>query len=139
MTKVSRPSIDLKKVCRIAVKARQFDAKEGLVEENYGGDEIDEGFRGVLADTSDDPVYNELRSFIRELDVDDQCDLVALTWLGRGDFERDEWDQALQLARQEHNQRTAEYLLGTPLLADYLAEGLAKFGWTCTDFEQEHL
>ena len=139
MTKHSRPTIDLKTVCRIVVKARQFDVKEGAVEENYGANPIDEGFREVLADTADDPVYNELRSFIRELDVDDQCELVALMWLGRGDFERDGWPEALRLARQEHNRRTAEYLLGTPLLGDYLAEGLAKFGWSCTEFEQEHL
>lgn len=139
MTKNSRPTIDVKKVCRVIVKARQFDAKEGAVEEDYGANPIDEGFREVLAETADDPVYDELRSFIRELDIDEQCELVALMWLGRGDYERAGWPEALRLARQEHNKRTAEYLLGTPLLADYLAEGVAKFGWSCSDFEQEHL
>lgn len=139
MTKHPRPTIDLKTVCRIIVKGRQFGVKEGVVEESYGANAIDEGFRDVLADRIDDPVYDELRSFIRELDVDAQCELVALMWLGRGDFDRDGWPEALRLARQEHNRRTAEYLLGTPLLGDYLAEGLAKFGWSCTDFEQEHL
>lgn len=139
MTKAARPTIELKTVCRVIVKARQFDAKEGIVEEDYGANAIDDDFREVLADTRDDPVYHELRSFIRGLDEDDQCELVALTWLGRGDFERQEWPQALAMARQEHNDRTAEYLLGTPLLPDYLAEGLAKFGWSCSEFEGEHL
>lgn len=139
MTQTSRPTIDLKKVCRIIVKARQYDAKEGAVEENYGANPIDDGFREVLADTADDPVERELRSFIRELDVDEQCELVALMWLGRGDYDQHGWPEALRIARQEHNRRTAEYLLGTPLLPDYLAEGLGKFGWSCTDFEQEHL
>src|SRR5690242_20728271 len=102
MTKHPRPTIDLKTVCRIIVKARQFGVKEGVVEESYGANAIDEGFRDVLADRIDDPVYDELRSFIRELDVDAQCELVALMWLGRGDFDRDGWPEALRLARQEH-------------------------------------
>ena len=139
MTKNSRPSIDLTKVSRIIVKARQFDAKEGSVDGASGSDAIDDGFREVLSETRDDPVYNELRSYVRELDIDEQCELVALMWSGRGDFDRSDWPEALKIARQEHNERTAEYLLGTPLLADYLAEGLAKFGWSATDFEREHL
>jgi len=139
MTKNPRPTIDLTKVSRIIVKARQFDAKEGSVDGASGSDAVDDGFREVLAETRDDPVYNELRSFIRELDVDEQCELVALMWSGRGDFESDGWPEALKIARQEHNERTAEYLLGTPLLSDYLAEGLALFGWSASDFESEHL
>ena len=139
MSKVARPTIDLTKVGRIIVKSRQFDAKEGSVDGTSASDAIDDGFREVLADTGDDPVYQELRSFIRELDVDEQCELVALMWCGRGDFGRAEWPQALKIAHQEHNKRTAEYLLGTPLLADYLAEGLSTFGWSASDFEREHL
>jgi Protein of unknown function (DUF3775) len=140
MAKIAtRPEIDPLKVCRIIVKTRQFDAKEGPISESFGGNEIDDNFREVLADTRDDPVYDELRTFIRELDVDEQCDLVALMWTGRGDFAAGDWPQAVQLARQEHNARTAEYLLGTPLLADYLVEGLTLFGGSCSEFERDHL
>ena len=45
-------------------------------------------------------------------------------WLGRGDYTVDEWERALTDARASWNERTADYLLGTPLLADYLADGL---------------
>lgn len=139
MSKTTRPTIELTKVGRIIVKARQFDVKEGPVDGSSGSDAVDDDFREVLAETADDPVYQELRSFIRELDIDDQCELVALMWSGRGDFDREDWPEALRVARQQHNARTAEYLLGTPLLADYLADGLAKFGWSARDFESEHL
>jgi hypothetical protein len=122
-----KPEIAADLVYRIILKARQFDAKEGVVESDYGGNAIDDGFREVLADFSDDPVYEELKTFIDDLDEDEQCELVALTWIGRGDFPPQEWNQALALAHQEHNARTAEYLLGTPLLADYLADGMAQF------------
>ena len=48
-------------------------------------------------------------------------------WLGRGDYTLDEWDKALTDAGDSWNPRTAEYLIGTPLLADYLTEGLDQF------------
>jgi hypothetical protein len=53
---------------------------------------------------------------------------VALAWLGRGTYDIDEWHDAVQTARDAHNARTAEYLLGLPLLGDYLEDGLAMFG-----------
>lgn len=134
-----RPEIDTETVCRIVVKARQFDAKEGAVEEDYGANPVDEGFREVLADIKDDPVYEELKTFIDGLNVDEQCNLVALAWIGRGDFAAPEWSDALALAREQHTARTAEYLLGTPTLADFLEEGLAAFGESCAEFERGRL
>jgi hypothetical protein len=133
------PEIDTETVCRIIVKARQFDAKEGPVEENYGANPADEGFREILADIKDDPAYEELKTFIDGLNVDEQCELVALTWVGRGDFGAPDWPRALRLAREQHTSRTAEYLLGTPLLADYLQEGLGAFGESCEGFEHGRL
>jgi len=134
-----RPHIAVDKVCRIVLKARQFDVKEGVVEADYGANAADEGFRVVLAGYGNDPVFQELKTFIDDLDIDEQCDLVALTWVGRGDFVGAEWQSALRLARQEHNEHTAEYLLGTPLLADYLSEGLAEFGFSCEEMEKSRL
>lgn len=134
-----RPEIDTQTVCRIIVKARQFDVKEGAVEENYGANAADEGFRAVLAESKDDPAYEEIKTFIDGLNVDEQCELVALTWVGRGDFGAPDWPRALALARQQHTPRTAEYLLGTPLLADYLEEGLGAFGQSCEEFERSRL
>ncbi len=67
------------------------------------------------------------------LNWDQQCEIVALTWIGRGDYTKDDWDEALRTANQQHNERTAEYLLGMPLLPDYLEEGLAQFDLDCED------
>ena len=134
-----RPHIAVDAVCRIVLKARQFDVKEGVVEADYGSNAADEGFRVVLAGYGNDPVFQELKTFIDDMDIDEQCELVALTWVGRGDFTGAEWQAALGLARQEHNEHTAEYLLGTPLLADYLSEGLAEFGLSCAEMEKSRL
>lgn len=71
-----------------------------------------------------DPAYSEVKSTIEDLEPDQQVSLVGLMWLGRGDYTVDEWERALTDARASWNERTADYLLGTPLLADYLADGL---------------
>jgi len=134
-----RPQIATDTVCRVVIKARQFDVKEAEADPDEGSNAADDGFTDVLEDTPDDPVYQELKSFIDGLDVDEQCELVALMWIGRGDYDGSEWAQAFKVAQDEHNERTAAYLLGTPLLADLLSEGMANYDMNCDDLEREHL
>jgi len=74
------------------------------------------------------PAYDELKATIDDLEPDQQVGLVGLMWLGRGDYTLDEWGKALADAGESWNARTAEYLIGTPLLADYLTEGLDQLG-----------
>src|SRR5262245_15981584 len=73
-------------------------------------------------------VRAELESTIADLEPDQQIELVALMWLGRGDYELGEWETAKRCAAASYNARTAAYLIATPLLADYLEEGLALHG-----------
>jgi hypothetical protein len=121
------------KVCFVILKARQFDVKEGNADPDSGSNPIDDGMTDVLEHKPDDPVYAELVAFIRALDIEEQINLVALAWLGRGTYDKSEWPEALKTARDEHNNRTAQYLLGLPLLGDYLEEGRSQFGQGCSD------
>ena len=84
-----------------------------------------------------DPVYAELRSFINGLTEDEQIDLVALAWIGRGDGGIAEWDSIREEAARTHNNRTAEYLLGMPLLPDYLEDALSELDHSCEEVEDE--
>ena len=84
----------------------------------------------VLADHVDDTSYTEVCAVIDDLEPDQQITLVALMWLGRGDYSIDEWEEALAEARAAYNGRTADYLGATPLVADYLEEGLNEHGYT---------
>lgn len=124
-------SVPLETVCFIVFRARQFDVKDAPTLSDDGSDPADEEEMSVLEDREDDPVLEELTSFISALSVDGQIDLVALMWLGRGDYTADDWDSARGLAADEHNEHTAEYLCGTPLLGDHLAEGLSLLGYSC--------
>lgn len=70
----------------------------------------------------------ELRELINDLNVDEAAELIALAWVGRGDYDASEWADAVTAARERANKRTAKYLLGMPLLADLLEEGLEAIG-----------
>ena len=80
-----------------------------------------------------------MKAFIDAMDEDEQCELVALCWVGRGDFSPDEWEDAVAEARSRRQGSTAEYLIGTPLVSDYLEEGLSKFDLSCEGFEMGRL
>jgi hypothetical protein len=132
-------SISPEKVCYVVVKAREFDVKDVVTEPDVASNASDDAMVSVLEDHRDDPTQQELRSFINALSEDEQIDLVALTWLGRGDGGIDEWDVLRAEASRAHNKRTAAYLLGKPMLADHLEEGLSQFGCSCLDEEKDHL
>jgi Protein of unknown function (DUF3775) len=132
-------TISPEKVCFIIVKAREFDAKDQVTEPDPGSNPSDDGNAAILEDHDDDPVVEELTSFINCLSEDEQIDLVALTWLGRDDYSATDWPTVRAEAAHAHNQRTAGYLLGTPLLADFLEEGLSLLGRSCKEFEIAHL
>jgi hypothetical protein len=132
-------TISTEKVCFIIVKAREFDVKDAVTEPDPGSNAADDGEIAVLEDHADDPVQQELTAFIDALSEDEQIDLVALTWLGRDDYEASDWATVRDDAAREHNRRTASYLLGMPLLADFLEEGLSMLGRSCGEFEAGHL
>jgi Protein of unknown function (DUF3775) len=121
-------AISPEKVSYIIAKAREFDVKDVVTDPNSGSNPSDDGMLSVLEDHSDDPVVAELRAAIFALNVDEQVDLVTLAWLGRGDGGIEEWDDLRAEATDAHNRRTASYLLGMPLLSDYLEEGLSQLG-----------
>src|ERR1700759_2890286 len=105
--------ISVEKVRFIIVKARQFDAKEGDADPDEGSNAADDGEADVLEDKpQDDAVQQELVQFINGLTEEEQINLVALAWVGRGTYEIEDWDEAIETAQQEHNKRTAQYLLG---------------------------
>ena len=107
-------SISPEKVCFFIVKAHEYDIAD------FGANVADDGMI--------DPTFQELTAFINGLTEDEQVDLVALTWLGRGDGELSDWDDLRKEAARLHNKRTAAYLLGNPMLGDHLEQGLEIFG-----------
>ena len=132
-------TISPEKVCFIIMKAREFDAKDEVTEPDPGSNPSDDMDIEVLEDHKDDPVVEEITSLINALSEDEQIDLVALTWLGRDDYSASDWPEVRAEAARAHNRRTAQYLLGIPLLGDFLEEGLSMLGYSCEEFEIDRL
>jgi hypothetical protein len=117
--------IATEKVQYIITLARDFDAKVAPWETS---EEREEDVEAILEDSPNDPYEAQLKSFIDELNVDEQVSLVALMWIGRGTYEAEDLEEALSTARSERVNETSAYLLGVPLLSDYLTDGLEKLG-----------
>jgi len=129
-------AISPEKVCYLIIKARAYDVKGVSTELDGASDASEEdAMASILEDRRGDAVLEELARFIAALNEDEQIDLVTMAWLGRGDGSVAEWDELRAEASRAHNQRTAQYLLGMPLLADHLEEGLSLLGGSCEEFE----
>ncbi len=126
------------KVAQVIVRAREIDAKVGA----WG--EFDRTHPGegdgdaVLEAMRNDPARRALINFISEMNRDEKAQLVALMWIGRGSFEPAEWEEAVETAREEYtgSAGTVRYLLGVPMLADFLEDGLDKMGYSVEDAEK---
>jgi len=132
-------AIDQESLGFIIVKAREFDAKVPPVESDPGSNPADDREEAILGDYADDPTLDELRTAIDDLNEDEVVDLIALTWLGRGDYDPEEWREAKRLARERHHRHSAAYLVGIPALGDYIEEGLAALGYDTSELGAEHL
>jgi hypothetical protein len=126
-------AISAEKVGFLIEKLREFDVKEGVTDPDSGSNGADDNMIDVLEDDGGDPAVREITGFIDAMTEDEQIDLVALMRLGRGDGGIEEWDDLRREAADGRNDRTASYLLGEPLVSDYLAEGLDAFGLTWSD------
>ncbi|MDB5590026.1 DUF3775 domain-containing protein [Enterovirga sp.] len=123
--------IALDKVCDLILRLRQVDVKEGITDPDSGSNPIDDGSTDVLTGGGDDSTEEQVREFLEGLNDDERHDLVAITWIGRGDFDPDDWASARREARDREMLSTADYLLGIPNVADLMDEGLAALGRSC--------
>ena len=126
--------ISPEKVAHIIVRAREYDAKVGAWDKE--GVSLYAGPDTILEDLPSHPARREAAEFIAGLNVDEQVHLVALMWVGRGSYGPEEFAEAVSMARSERVNKTEDYLLGVPLLADYLEEGLEKMGYSVEDAEE---
>jgi hypothetical protein len=133
--------IAVETVCYVINRAREVMADLDPLDDEPGRHAPDDVMRDELPEddaeggATDNVEFEDLRAFIDSLNEDEQADLVALTWIGRGTYTADDWDEAVEVAHEEHPKRVARYLLSQPLLADELEEGLSELGFSCEDVE----
>lgn len=126
--------VSLETVATIVDLARAFQGKEETDPEQVTEDMNSEA--ALLQETPDDMTEASLRQFIEELNEDEQASLIALAWIGRGDYGSEDWDEARALAAERNQSDTASYLTDMEMLGDLLAEGVAAFGLSIEDVER---
>lgn len=131
-------SIAPEKAFYILTKAREFEGKSPSSGLEEGSNPSDDKDVSVLEDNPDDAVEEELRSALDALNEDEQLDVMALTWIGRGDFSIEEWNAAREEAQNMTDKHITHYLMETPLFSDYLEEGLGLLGHDLDEYERKH-
>jgi Protein of unknown function (DUF3775) len=124
------PEIDLAKACFIIEKSREYLGEDPGVEAD-DSNPADDDEHIMLTDTAGRSIRSELIEFIKDLDEDEAAALVALSWIGRGDFQPEEWKIAVAQAKERAEGPTWKYLLDMELLPDYLEDALSAFGRSC--------
>lgn len=131
--------IPLETVCRIIVRAQEWD---GQVPSNEP-DEVDEDGPvstdddyDAMIDEKNDSVEEEIAAIIDDLADDEKAELLALAWIGRGTFDADEWDDAIEAASDGDAEDAVEQLMDMPMLGAYLDAGLAAFDLSCDGIGQ---
>ena len=125
--------VDPGTVCFLIAKGRAFDAKVAPAERDDIFQPGEDDMHDVLEDHGDDPVSTEIRHVIDDLNEEQQAELVAMIWVGRGDFDRSEWSAAMAAANERHTGPSSAYIMGMPLFGDLLEEGFTALGHSCED------
>jgi len=111
----------------IITSAHEIQAKEGVT---FPDDLSDADFLQVLADHIDDQTFEEIKGVIEDLEPDQQVDLLTLMYVGRGDFEIDEWSDARKEAKNNLAPELAKYLFLKPQIAEFLERGMELLGYS---------
>jgi hypothetical protein len=130
-------NISPQEVFFIIVKAREYDMEVSPSGLESGSNPNDDRAVSILEDSNANPTGKELRAALENLNVDQQIDLLALTWIGRGTF--DSLKDARAEAANADNANFVRYLMETPQLGDYLEEGLTRLGYSIAEFEEDRL
>jgi hypothetical protein len=133
------PVTPLETLCRIVLRAREYDAQTpsdyDSDEDADNVDDEDEGSLSVLDDDINDSVEEELRSILEDLGEDQLMEVLSFCWVGAGNYEAADWDEALQEAQEMFEDGSAETLieelLEMPMLPSVLEAGLAAFDLSC--------
>ncbi|WP_068315188.1 DUF3775 domain-containing protein [Polycladidibacter hongkongensis] len=83
---------------------------------------------GLAEEAHDDYLDEELVELMSDLNIDESAELVAITWIGRGDYDAADFAEAVLQAKERATGSAKPYLLGLPHFPDHLENGLNELG-----------
>lgn len=132
------PLTPLDTLCRIILRAREYEAQTVDYADDEDADDVDdeqEGALSVLEDDINTSVEEELTSVFEDLGEDQLAEVIAFCWVGSGTYDVGDWDEAMEEAQSLVGNGTdaaIEELMEQPMLASVLESGLAAFELSCT-------
>jgi hypothetical protein len=123
-------AVALETVCRIILRAREYEALIPQTDPDAGSNPTDDGGLDAIEDDGENPSEAELRAIVDDLAEDEQAEVIAFAMVGRGIFDAVEWADALEAAVDEADD-AADWMLGQPTLSTDLEAGLAAFDLSC--------
>ena len=132
---MSELRISTERVCFIIAKSRAFHAKiTPVMADDASNMTDDEGFSpAVMEDRGTDGTEQELREALHDLNPAELADILGLMWLGREGGDEEDWPDIMAQVEDQRPEHPVDYLVQSPLLGDFLDEGLEKFGFRCED------
>ena len=131
------PLTPLETLCRIILRAREYEAQTVDYASDEDADDVDdeqEGALSVLEDDINDSVEEELRAAFEDLGEDQLAEVIAFCWVGQGTYETSDWDEAMEEAQSlvsDGVDQAVGELMDQPMLASVLESGLAAFDLSC--------
>lgn len=131
------PLTPLETLCRIILRAREYEAQTVDYADDEDADDVDdeqEGTLSVLEDDINTSVEEELRSVFEDLGEDQLAEILAFCWVGQGTYEAGDWDEAMTEAQEvvgDGTEVAIDELMEQPMLASVLESGLAAFDLSC--------
>lgn len=127
----------LETICRLIIRGREMEAQvpgNGPDDEENANDEDDEF--AVLDDDVNEAIEEEVRTLLDDLAEDQQAEVLALAWVGRGTYDASEWDEAVEAAGDRDAENPVDQLMEMPMLSAYLDTALAAFDLSCDGMGQ---
>lgn len=131
-------TIDPDVAYRIAELAQTYQAEgimpvedDDAIDDDPGDDPIPdfEAIADEAEEPQEDVLDDELEGLIRGLNVDAKHDLLALIWVGRGDYDASDWAAARKAAREAEPFDVTDYLEDLEGGSDYIETALEALGY----------
>lgn len=121
------------KVCELIEASRELAGKVPATTGDRTSTGDDSPFISMEDYGGADPRRQQIVELIGGLNVEEQADLLALLYVGRGDFDLADWEAALAEAEARIGSKDADFMIGDAALPGYLSDALDAFGKSCPE------
>jgi hypothetical protein len=73
------------------------------------------------------PPYKKLNRLVDHLQPHQRCQILALIWIGRGEFSADQWELAINKAKEFKQHNITDYMISLAEVSSFLKNGIKLY------------